>query len=58
VGDRRIDHLEVGSNGLDGFQLEIGAMDYGSEIGGILGMELLRGAGAILNLRDLTLELS
>ena len=31
-------------------------MDYGFDIGGILGMDFLRGAGAVLNLRDLTLE--
>lgn len=58
VFTRRVDRLEVGSSGLDGFELEIGAMDYGFEIGGILGMDFLKGAGAILNLSDLTLELT
>ena len=37
-------------------EVEIGAMDYGFSINGILGMDFLRAAGAILNLRDLTMS--
>jgi hypothetical protein len=57
VFTRRVDRIEAGGSGLDGFELEIGAMEYGFDIGGILGMDFLLGAGAILNLRHLTLEL-
>lgn len=31
-------------------------MDYGFDINGIVGMNFLRQAGAVLNLRDLTLD--
>jgi hypothetical protein len=58
VFTRHVERIEAGGRGLDGFELEIGAMEYGFDIGGILGMDFLRGAGAILNLRDLTFELS
>ncbi len=54
---RQIDRLAVGASGLDHFEVEIGEMDYGFEIGGILGMDFLRVAGAVIDLRRLTLEL-
>lgn len=54
--NRQIDRLAVGTNGLDRFEVEIGEMDYGFEIGGILGMDFLRVAGAVIDLRRLTLE--
>jgi hypothetical protein len=31
-------------------------MDYGFELGGILGMDFLQSTGAVLNLRDLTID--
>ena len=37
--------------------LEIGGMDYGFEINGLLGMDLLTRVGAIINLDRLQLEL-
>lgn len=56
VFTHRIDRLEVDGRGLSDFEVEVGEMDYGFEIGGILGMDFLRSTGAILNLRKLTLE--
>lgn len=53
---RRVDRLAIGDCGLDDFEVEVGEMDYGFEIGGILGMDFLRAAGATINLRELTLE--
>jgi predicted aspartyl protease len=53
---RRIDRLSISEYGLDGFEVEIGEMDYGFEIGGILGMDFLRAAGATIDLRRLTIE--
>jgi predicted aspartyl protease len=53
---RRIARLAVGSHGLDDFEVEIGEMDYGFEIGGILGMDFLRAAGATIDLRAFTIE--
>lgn len=54
---RLVDRLAVGDVGLDGFEVEIGEMDYGFPIGGILGMDFLRAASAIIDLRQLRLEL-
>jgi hypothetical protein len=55
VFTRRIDRLDVGGRGLDQFEVEIGGMDYGFDIGGILGMDFLHGAGAVLDLHALEL---
>lgn len=52
---RRVSRFAIGSNGVDDFELEIGEMDYGFEIGGVLGMDFLRAAGAIIDLHNLTL---
>jgi predicted aspartyl protease len=54
---RQVDRFQIGSEqGLDEFEIEVGGMDYGFEINGILGMDFLMGTGAIINLRDLRLE--
>jgi predicted aspartyl protease len=54
---RRVDRFQIGSEqGLDEFEIEVGGMDYGFEINGILGMDFLMGTGAIINLQDLRLE--
>ncbi len=45
---RRVDRFSIGSHGLDRFELEIGEMDYGFAIGGILGLDFLRTAGAVI----------
>lgn len=52
---RQVDRLAVGDRGLDNFDVEIGEMDYGFEIGGILGMDFLRAARAIVDLGSLTI---
>ncbi len=56
VFSRRIDHLRLGEHSLSNFDVEIGGMDYGFEINGILGMDFLRRAGAIINLRELRMN--
>ena len=55
---RRVGRLASGDHGLHDFDVEIGEMDYGFEIGGILGMDFLREAGAIIDLRSGTMSLS
>lgn len=50
---RRVDYLQVGERSLADFEIEVGGMDYGFEINGILGMDYLLQAGAIVNLRDM-----
>jgi predicted aspartyl protease len=58
VFTRRVEHLRIGQRGVSGFEIEVGGMDYGFEIQGILGMDLLLQAGAIINLANLSLEVS
>lgn len=53
---RRIDHLSVAGRALDDVEIQIGGVDYGFAINGILGMDVLRRAGAVLDLHDLTIE--
>jgi hypothetical protein len=53
---RHVERLEIDGHGLDDFEVEIGAMDYGFDIGGILGMDFLAAAGALLNLRDFSIH--
>jgi predicted aspartyl protease len=53
---RRVQRFAVGHRGLDDFEIEIGGMDYGFAINGILGMDFLRQTAAVLNLNALTLE--
>ena len=40
------------------FELEFGELDYGFKFGGILGMDFLRAARAVLDLDALTIELT
>ena len=52
---RRIDCLQVGDKKLSNFDLEVGGMDYGFEINGILGMDFLMEAKAVINLHAMSL---
>jgi hypothetical protein len=58
VFTRQVDCFQVGQHRVEWFEVEIGGMDYGFEINGILGMDFLTRAGAIINLRELRLEFS
>ena len=58
VFSRKIDFLQVGKCQLSEFEIEVGGMDYGFDINGILGTNFLIGAGAIINLRQMRIELS
>ena len=53
---RNVDRFAVGDHGLDGFDLEIGEMDYGFELGGIMGMDFLQAASALIDLGKLTID--
>jgi predicted aspartyl protease len=52
---RHIDRVEIDGNGLDQFEVEVGGMDYGFDINGILGMDFLMGAGGVIDLRTMTI---
>jgi predicted aspartyl protease len=56
VFSRRVDRFAIGDDGLDNFELEIGEMDYGFQLGGILGMDFLRAARARIDLDQLTIN--
>ena len=58
VYSRVVDRLSVGEASVSEFEVEIGGMDYGFEIQGILGMDFLRRTGAVLNLKGMTIEFS
>jgi hypothetical protein len=56
VFSRTVDYLQVGERQLPQFEIEVGGMDYGFDIHGILGMDFLRQARAVLNMADLSLD--
>jgi len=56
VFTRRVERLQIGGLSVLDFEVEVGGMDYGFEINGILGMDFLMKAEVIINLRDLSLE--
>ena len=50
---RKVDFLEVGGSKVVDFEVEVGGMDYGFEIKGIVGMDFLKVAGAIIDLYEM-----
>ncbi len=58
VYNRVVDHLSVAEAFVSDFTVEIGGMDYGFEIQGIIGMDFLRRTGSMINLNDMTIEFS
>ena len=57
VFSRRVDDLKLSECSINDFEVQIGGMDYGFEINGIVGMDFLLQARAIINLRDMKIEL-
>ncbi|EDN69215.1 conserved hypothetical protein [Beggiatoa sp. PS] len=53
---RHLDYLQVKQCCLPNFEIEIGGMDYGFEINGILGMDFLIRAKAIINLAEMRMD--
>ena len=53
---RCVDRLQLGDKLLSQFEVEIGAMDYGFQINGIIGMDVLVSTGAVINLQSLHLS--
>lgn len=56
VFSRVVDYLQIGEYKLPKFEVEVGGMDYGFQIDGILGMDSLTKMGAVINLRELQLS--
>lgn len=57
VFTRRLDALQVGPCRLAPFDVEVGGMDYGVAMDGIVGMDFLARAGALIDVRRLTITL-
>lgn len=55
VFSRKVDNIQLGQEEVQDTEVEIGGMDYGFEINGILGMDILLEIGAIIHLQDLKL---
>ena len=58
VFTRQIEQLRICQRQVTDIEIEVGGMDYGFEIQGILGMDFLLQARAIINLCNLDLEFS
>lgn len=56
VFKRRVDFLKLGEFKLPDFEIEVGGMDYGFKIHGILGMDFLLGSGASINLKTMQIN--
>jgi hypothetical protein len=50
VFTKRVDRLSVGELQAGDFEIEVGAMGYGFEVEGIVGMDFLMHVGAVLDL--------
>ena len=53
VFSKTIDYLSVGELAVEDFEVEIGAMEYGFEIDGIIGLDFLTRTKALINLDGL-----
>jgi len=53
---RSLDYVQLGECRLPHFPVDIGGMDYGFAINGILGMDVLTAAGALINLQTMIIE--
>lgn len=56
VFSRIVDYVRVGEKQTMNFEIEVGGMDYGFEINGILGMDFLTNMGAIIDLQDMNIN--
>lgn len=57
VFKRKLSFLKLDDIVLDNFEIEVGAVDYGFEINGILGMDFLTKAGVLIDLKNLQIAL-
>lgn len=56
VARKRLEHLRIGEIVLDDVQIELGAMEHGFPINGIIGMNVLHRIGAVIDLAALDLR--
>ncbi len=53
---RRVAYLQADHRRLHDFEIEVGGLDYGLGLNGILGMDFLKAAGAKIDLAQMTIE--
>lgn len=53
---KTIDAMEINGYRIEDVQVDIGVMDYGIELDGIIGMDILLKAKSIIDLNELTLH--
>jgi hypothetical protein len=58
VLSKRLDSLSLGDLTVSSFPIQIGAMDYGFPIQGLIGLDFLMQAGAVIDLANLELAAS
>lgn len=58
VFSRRVDAIAMEGHEAASVEIEFGALDYGFTMNGILGLDVLLRAGAVLDLANLTIEFS
>lgn len=56
VYERQIDALTIGDHSIHNFVIEVGGVDYGFDINGILGMDALNQVKAIIDLAEMKLK--
>jgi predicted aspartyl protease len=56
VFSKRLDKLSLGDLALEDFPVQIGAMDYGFPIQGLIGLDFLMQAGAVIDLEKLEIH--
>lgn len=56
VFSKKVDRLSIGDLGVDFFEIEVGAMNYGFEIEGIIGLDFLMRVGAVLDLSTMEIH--
>lgn len=56
VYSKMVDAVSIGDMQTEDFALEIGAMNYGFDLDGIIGLDLLQQLKAVLNIDELTLQ--
>ncbi|WP_332628512.1 retropepsin-like aspartic protease [Halalkalibacter flavus] len=56
VYSKIVDSVKIGDMKTEDFALEIGAMNYGFDLDGIIGLDLLQKMKAVINIDKLTLE--
>jgi hypothetical protein len=56
VFTKRIDLIQLGDLDVKSFEVEIGAMDYGYEMDGIIGVDFLMQIGAVIDLANLEIR--